>query len=294
MKRERVIRGRGARPLYLQLAEEILGGIKRGDLRPGDRVASEPELVKRHQVSRATAVRALEHLERTGVVRREQGKGTFVEEPRLVQRQPLLGSFTDQVGRLGHVATQRLVELGPLDREGETPPGSPWFGDGVELLRIVRLRLVDDEPVGLHTTALPCEIAERAGIDESAFLAPDASMYALLDAAGVRVVEAEEHLRAVPASQREAALLGLTAGTALMQVLRVSFGARGAPIEVTDARYAGERFDYSVSLVRPRPGARNVKANTGGNDESGKARGAGPDGERRGGRVRQVGRRGIE
>src|SRR3954452_15591466 len=81
-----ITRGRGGRPLYVQLADEIAHGIREGALRPGDRVASEPELVRRHGVSRATAVRALEHLEKTGLVRREQGRGTFVEEPRLVQR----------------------------------------------------------------------------------------------------------------------------------------------------------------------------------------------------------------
>src|SRR4051812_16013069 len=57
-------RGRGTPPLYVQMAEEILGRIRRGDLRPGDRVASEPELMRSHEVSRATAVRALEYLER--------------------------------------------------------------------------------------------------------------------------------------------------------------------------------------------------------------------------------------
>jgi DNA-binding GntR family transcriptional regulator len=81
-----ITRARGDRPLYVQLAEEIAHGIHRGDLLPGDRVASEPELVRRHGVSRATAVRALAHLEQTGLVRREQGRGTFVEEPQLAAR----------------------------------------------------------------------------------------------------------------------------------------------------------------------------------------------------------------
>ena len=79
------MRARGERPLYVQLADEIAQSIAAGTLQPGDRVASEPELMRRHGVSRATAIRALEHLEQTGLVRREQGRGTFVEEPRLVQ-----------------------------------------------------------------------------------------------------------------------------------------------------------------------------------------------------------------
>jgi GntR family transcriptional regulator len=288
-----VARERGARPLYIQLAEDISGRIHSGELRPGDRVASEPELMRQHAVSRATAVRALEHLERAGLVRREQGRGTFVQEPHLVQRQPVLGSFSEQVRRHGHVPSQRLVEFASVSGEDERPAEGRWFADDVELVRIVRLRVVDGEPVGLHTTVMPRETAERAGIDENSFTAADASLYALLEAASIHVVEADEHLQATAASKAQARMLEVRAGTPLMKVVRVSFGSDGSPIEVTDARYVGDRFDYSVSLVRPRPGSRAAAelSNTSGEgDEDLKARGARGSGERRsgGGRVRQV------
>lgn len=287
-----ITRGRGARPLYVQLADEIHGRISRGDLGPGDRVASEPELMKRHAVSRATAVRALEHLERAGLVRREQGRGTFVREPHLVQRQPVLGSFSEQVRRHGHVPTQRLVELAAVVASDE-PEAAQWFGDDAELVRIVRLRIVDGEPVGVHATVLRSDSVAQAGIDDSSFTRPDASLYALLDGAGIHVVEADEHLQAIAASTKEARALGVRKGTPLMRVVRVSFGASGSPIEVTDARYVGDRFDYSVSLVRPHPGSRAADElhNTRGEADAGsKARGARDGGERRsgGGRVRQV------
>src|SRR4051812_5710851 len=163
-----VARERGARPLYIQLAEDISARIRRGDLRPGDRVASEPELMRLHAVSRATAVKALEHLERAGLVRREQGRGTFVREPHLVQRQRVLGSFSEQVRRHGHVPTQRLVELAAVVA-GDEPEAAQWFGDDAELVRIVRLRIVDGEPVGVHATVLRSETVAQAGIGETSF-----------------------------------------------------------------------------------------------------------------------------
>jgi GntR family transcriptional regulator len=287
-----VARERGARPLYIQLAEEISTRIRRGDLRPGDRVASEPELMRQHAVSRATAVKALEHLERAGLVRREQGRGTFVREPHLVQRQPVLGSFSEQVRRHGHVPTQRLVELSTVAASDE-PEAAQWFGEDAQLVRIVRLRIVDGEPVGVHATVLRRATVEQAGIGEHSFTRADASLYALLDAADIHVVEADEHLQAIAASAPEARMLGVRKGTPLMRIVRVSFGSNGSPIEVTDARYVGDRFDYSVSLVRPRPGSRAAAElyNTRGEADAGsKARGARDGGERRpgGGRVRQV------
>jgi GntR family transcriptional regulator len=297
-ERVSITRARGDRPLYVQLAEEIAHGIRRGDLLPGDRVASEPELVRRHGVSRATAVRALEHLEQTGLVRREQGRGTFVEEPRLVQRNAQLGSFSDQVRRHGHVPAQRLVQIGPPAPDGETAALHRWLGADVEVLELVRLRLVDGEPVGLHTTLLDRGVAARAGVDADSLHAEDASLYALLDAAGVRVAEADEHLQALPASEREAALLGVPAGSALMRVLRVSYGTDGAPIEVVDARYRGDRFDYSVSLVRRERVGQAVGGprTEGEHDEDQVPHDARDHGRARGdgGGVRQVGRRGLE
>lgn len=292
-----IARGRGNRPLYVQLADEIAGGIQRGELRPGDRVASEPELVRRHGVSRATAVRALEHLEQSGLVRREQGRGTFVEEARLVQRNAQLGSFSDQVRLHGHVPAQRLVQIGAPAPDGESALLRRWLGADVDVVELVRLRLVDGEPVGVHTTLLDSTVAERAGVDADSLSAEDASLYVLLEAAGVRVAEADEHLQARPASEREAELLGVPAGTALMRVLRVSYAASGAPIEVVDARYRGDRFDYSVSLVRHVAGRALGGPRTGEEHDEDRIRqdlrGHG-GGRGDGGRVRRVGRRGLE
>ena len=282
---QNITRSRGDRPIYVQLAEQIAGDIDGGQLAPGDRVASEPELMRRHSISRATAVKALEHLEQQGLVRREQGRGTFVEAPKLVQRSAQLGSFSEQVRLHGHAPAQQLLAIGPA-REPH-----PQLGD--ELTEIRRLRLVDGEPVGVHATVLRTHVARRAGLDEAAFAAADASLYALLDAAGIRVAEADEHLQAVAASAEEARLLRIEADSPLMRVVRMSYDAHGEPIEVVDARYRADRFDYSVSLVRhhgggPSGGKEHHEGSFGEGTGDDRARG------RSGGRVRQVGRRGVE
>lgn len=288
-----MIRGRGERPLYVQLAEAIAEGIDHGRLRPGDRVASEPELVRRHGISRATAIRALEHLEQTGRVRREQGRGTFVEEPRLVQRRPQLGSFSEQVRRHGHVPAQRLVRVGVPERDEGL---ARWLGPGADAIELVRLRLVDGEPVGVHTTLLDRGVAERAGVDAASLADPSASLYALLDAAGVSVAEADEHLQAIAASEPEAGLLGVAPGSALMRVVRVSYGSAGTPIEVVDARYRGDRFDYSVSLVRRHAAGGAAPEPLRGEEHDAAQAPQDPRHRERlrgyGGRVRQSGRRG--
>ena len=68
----------GSPLLYQRICDHVLEQIRRGELAPGARVASEMELAEQFQVSRITSKRALEVLRRWGVIERIRGKGSFV------------------------------------------------------------------------------------------------------------------------------------------------------------------------------------------------------------------------
>jgi len=65
-------------PLYLQLVEQVRRLVALGALRPGDQLPTVRELAVRTRVNRNTVGRAIQHLERDGVVRTRVGQGTFV------------------------------------------------------------------------------------------------------------------------------------------------------------------------------------------------------------------------
>lgn len=67
--------------LYTLVYNDLLGKINSGELRPGDLLPTENELAATHQVSKITTKRAMDMLKRDGLIRRVQGKGTFVSEP---------------------------------------------------------------------------------------------------------------------------------------------------------------------------------------------------------------------
>ena len=75
--------------LYERICAHVLEQLRRGALRPGDRVPSEMELAVQFGVSRITSKRALEVLREAGLVERIRGKGTFV-----VRRLPDLSDLT--------------------------------------------------------------------------------------------------------------------------------------------------------------------------------------------------------
>ena len=62
------------------LKSALLGSLQSGNFRVGDRFPSEPELIARFGVSRATVREAIVSLEQDGWLKRLQGKGTFVNE----------------------------------------------------------------------------------------------------------------------------------------------------------------------------------------------------------------------
>lgn len=74
-------------PIYQQLAGVIRNQIMNGELKPGDQLPSELDLVARYQVSRDSVRRALDLLVKAGMVKRVQGKGNFVYQWQEVQDQ---------------------------------------------------------------------------------------------------------------------------------------------------------------------------------------------------------------
>lgn len=69
-------------PLYYQLYTSLLERIRSGEFAVGDMLPSERQLSRDYGVSRITAIKALDLLEREGYIERLQGRGSFVVERR--------------------------------------------------------------------------------------------------------------------------------------------------------------------------------------------------------------------
>ena len=73
-------------PLYSQLMKELKEQIQNGKYKPGDQIPTEIQLSETYQVSRITVRRTIEELCAQGVLVKRQGKGTFVEAPRIYRK----------------------------------------------------------------------------------------------------------------------------------------------------------------------------------------------------------------
>jgi GntR family transcriptional regulator len=68
------------RPLWRQIAEEIIRRIEAGTYAPGTRVPSAVDIANEFGVVNATAAKAMRHVRERGYTRGEVGLGTFVVE----------------------------------------------------------------------------------------------------------------------------------------------------------------------------------------------------------------------
>ncbi len=138
---------RSHRPLYLQAVDYLVEQIHGGDLATGARVPSELELAEELAVSRTTARLAVDQLVRIGIVYREQGRGTFVAEPRMSGVQGFT-SFSQDVKACGREPGSQVIRFG-LRVPDPDIQAKLRIGPEEQALELVRLRTADSRGAGM-------------------------------------------------------------------------------------------------------------------------------------------------
>ncbi len=243
----------GARPLHDQVREAIESQIRSGDLPAGARLQSERDLAELLGVSRVTVRRALDELERQGLVRAAPGSGRFVEGTPLEEPQNGLLSFTELGASRGlHASAQVLTQrVRPATLEEAESIG---IAPGAELFELERLRMLDGLAVALDENRVPLAVAPTLpSLDFGAD-----SLYDALERAGAGVVRADYTTEATAATPTQARLLGMRAGDPLLLARTTSFDAAGRLVELSRTFYRGDRYRFHASLARrPRTGGGN-------------------------------------
>jgi len=231
----------------LQLKTQLQERIDQGEWRPGDLIPSEAELGQSFEVSRTVVRQALQDLTYQGLVVRRKGKGTFVAQPKIASRalvQSLEGFYQDLAERGVPVVNQVLEQvLVPADTEVASNLGLEAL---VPVVKLVRLRLVEGEPIVLVTSYLPyerCRSLIQADLQKR-------SLYAFLDEeCGLKIGRGSRSIEAVLAGEAEAKLLKLKVGAPLMRLRSVSYTSDGAALEYFDALFRGDRSRFEVEIM---------------------------------------------
>jgi GntR family transcriptional regulator len=236
-------------PLYFQLKELLRQEIESGRWQPGQQIPPEMELCEAFGISRTVVRQALRELEYDGLLYREQGKGTFVAEPKISESlvQDLTGFYEDMVARGLTPVTQVLrQEVQPAD---EKVAHYLQIQPGDEIVLIERVRSVGGEPFVLVVTHLPYHICPDLVNEDLT----TQSLYALLEGKyGLQLSHGRRTIEAVAANQYEVRHLGVQEGAPLILLHSVSYLKDGRPIEYFHAVHRGDRSRFEVEVVRTR------------------------------------------
>jgi GntR family transcriptional regulator len=238
-------------PLYHQLKTVILREIEAGQWEPDAQLPTEDELAQRFAVSKITVRQALRELVGEGYIRREQGRGTFVERRRLQQGPRELTSFTDEMRRHGLVPTSRVLEQGII----AAPPGvaeALAIAPGAAVFHLRRLRLANNEPLGVQTAYLLSALVP--GIEDVEFT--DRSLYDVLESRfSLHPATARETYCVGRLKRDDAALLRVPARSPAMTAERITRLGDGRPLEFVRSAMRGDRYTVVIDLTRypPRP-----------------------------------------
>ena len=229
-------------PLYRRVSETILDRITCGELGPGAMLPSEPDLAAQLGVSPGTARKALMALESRGILRREQGRGTFVATT--TPESALFHFFRLRRADGGEVTP--VLESEEAVRRDATGEERDAFGrDCDAVFEVSRVRSIDGrrivhEVINVPTGLFPGLIDRRP--------LPNA-IYALYQRSyNIRISEACERLRAVLADAEDAERLDVEAGAALIDVLRRATDLAGRTVELRRSRYVTDDLHYALTL----------------------------------------------
>ena len=235
-------------PLYQQIKALILQSLQAGQWKPGDLIPSEIELAARFRVSQGTVRKAIDELAAEHLVVRRQGRGTFVAthaEQHVQYR--FLRLLPDQGDASSEGPAQRSIVDCKRQRAPADVARTLGLRTGDSVLQVRRVLSFQGVPTILEDLWLPGSAFK--GLTAERLATHQGAMYALFETEfGVRMVRADEKLRAVAADEQAAERMQVPIGSPLLSVERVAYTYQDAPMELRRGLYRTDTHHYRNSL----------------------------------------------
>lgn len=198
---------------YRQIYNELKHGIQKGRYKVDSYLPSEHELCSSYQITRTTARKALEELQKEGFIEREHGKGSRVKERRETLGLLTVKGFSEAVGhdvRTTFLAKPHIVPW---------PDNLPFEPSEQELaqpcIHFERVRWVGDTPILLESDWMAAK--ELPGFLETDFV--EGSFFKTLSRKYlIEIKGSEQELRALPSDKRSAKLLNIQPEAPLLRI----------------------------------------------------------------------------
>ena len=235
-------------PLYQQIKDLILQSLQSGEWKPGESIPSEMDLAARYHVSQGTVRKAIDELAAENLLVRRQGKGTFVATH---AEQHVQYRFLKLVPDSGDLQSEGPAQRDIIDckrlRASAEIARALALRTGDSVLQARRVLSFAGRPTILEDLWLPG--APFKGLTAERLSQYHGPMYALFETEfGVRMVRAQEKIRAVLPDAAQATLLQIPKNTPLLSVERIAYTYNDAPMELRRGLYLTDTHYYRNEL----------------------------------------------
>ena len=235
-------------PLYQQNKGLLLQSLQAGEWKPGELIPSEIDLASRYRVSQGTVRKAVDELATGKLLVRRQGKGTFVATHAEHHVQYRFLRLTPDSGTLDSEGpAQREILDCKRQRASAEVARLLAIRTGEPVLLVRRLMAFSGVPTILEDIWLPA--GPFKGLSTELLASYQGTLYALFETEfGVRMLRADEKIRAVAADAEQAALLRTAEGYPLLSVERVAHTYSDVPMEFRRGVYRTDTHHYHNQL----------------------------------------------
>lgn len=232
-------------PLYLYVKEQILELIRAQKFEPGTRLPTDDELMASYGVSRITVRRALEILQREGLIVRYPRRGTFIA-PKINETVWVASSMADVL----HISTETVpvwMEWKAIQSKSAAKQLRIEPQQTIYRLRSLRERV--GTPLYFMEAYVPGNIGEklaRSDIEHNVLL------HLIEDKLDMRIAGGSEQITASIANQTMATRLKVNVGAPLLHLEITYFDFFNRPVEYVRSWYRADKFQRRNLLVRKR------------------------------------------
>lgn len=219
--------------IYKKIKRDIL----KGELKSGDVIPSERELMQIFNMSRTPIRKALDELERENLIIRRIGDGTYVNIPILDQVVNKFYSFTEEMKKRGKTPTGKVVNF-----EEKEDDIYGIYSEKTQVYEIERIKYADEEPLMYSQTIIPKKIVT----DITKEILEKKPLYEILrEKCDFRFLKAEQKIKPCLVNRIEAEYLNVAEGSLGILIERKLFMGKDI-IEYSKGVVRGDRFEFTI------------------------------------------------
>lgn len=233
---------------YIEIYSQLLEMIDQGEIKSGEKLPSENELMKMYQVSRDTVRKSLALLEQNGYISKVKGKGSVVLDKKVYEFAVSgLTSFKEHSSGIGGKIETKVICLEKMDPDS-TNKKRLQLQDDDQIWYIERLRVVDDEAIILDT-----DIVNARFVPELSEAIVEDSLYEYLEnVLELKIGFAEKEITVQEAHLNDKRFMDLNQYDMVVCVKSYVYLEGGTLFQYTESRHRPDKFIFTDFAKRMR------------------------------------------